>query len=302
MVGEGAIVIMSSGHQHQDFSDGMIRRFLLAQLSRGEQSAFERTLITNPQLEQRVRLAEIALIDDCVLNRLKASERDIFQTEFLVTTARRWKLEVSRALRQTLAVENVSRPARSLSLQNLFVWPTLAWRIAFAIAVLTVLFASALVIRREPQIVKRIMPRRLRPATVPAATPAAAHHPVSAQSPEHREETPQLPAHEASPQTMVLLANSPPDNAPILSLADNASRAVRLELMLERNESATFSAVVTSSSGEVVNEAREISALEADRLHFDVPIERLKPGAFQISLKRINDEASGVVTYYFRVQ
>lgn len=291
----------NSAQPQQSFSDGMIRRFLLAQLSRWEQSAFERALLTNPQLEQRTRLAEIALIDDCVLNRLKANERDVFQKEFLVTTARRRKLEVSNALRQTLAVENVSRPARSLSVQNLFVWPTLAWRIAFAIAVLTVLFASALVIRREPQIVKRIIPRRLRPATVPAATPAAAHHPVSAQSPEHREETPHLPAHEASPQTMLLLANSLPDNAPIISLADHASKAVRLELMLEKNESATFSAVVTSSSGEVVYEVQEISAQDKDRLHFDVPIERLKPGAFQILLTQRGSESGVGRTYYFRV-
>ena len=61
---------------------------------------------------------------------------------------------------------------------------------------------------------------------------------------------------------------------------------VRLELMLERNESATFSAVVTTSSGEVVYDVREISAQDRDRVDFDVPIERLKPGVFQISLKR----------------
>ncbi len=291
----------SSAQPQKSFSDGTIRRFLLAQLSRGEQSAFERALLLNPQLEQRARLAEIALIDDCVLNRLQATERDIFQKEFLITTARRRKLEVSKALRKTLAVESVPRPARSLSFQNVFVWPTLAWRIAFAIAVLTVLFASALVIRREPQIVKRIIPRRLRPATVPAATPAAAHHPVSAQSPEHSEETPPLPAHEASPPPMVLLANSLPDNAPSVNLADNASKAVQLELRLERNESATFSAVVTTSSGEVVYDVREISAQDTDRLHFDVPIERLKPGAFLILLTQRGSE-SGVVTYYFRAQ
>src|SRR5687768_17169851 len=125
----------SSAQPQQSFSDGTIRRFLLAQLSRAEQSTFERALLMNPQLEQRTRLAEIALIDDCVLHRLKANERDVFQKEFLVTTARRRKLEVSNALRQTLALESVSRPARS-RVQNLFVWPTLAWRIAFAIAVL----------------------------------------------------------------------------------------------------------------------------------------------------------------------
>ncbi len=72
--------------------------------------------------------------------------------------------------------------------------------------------------------------------------------------------------------------------------------------MLERNESATFSAVVTNSSGEVVYEVREISAQDRDRLHFDVPIERLKPGAFQILLKRVNGETSAVGIYYFRAQ
>jgi hypothetical protein len=293
----------TSGHQRQDFSDGTIRQFLLAQLSRGEQSAFERALVMNPQLEQRARLAEIALIDDYVLNRLKASDRDVFQKEFLVTTARRRKLEVSNALRQTFAVENVPQPVRSSSVQRLFVWPTFAWRIAFAIVVLIVLFASAMVIRREPQIVKRIIPKSLRPATVVAPTPAAAHHPAnSADSPDHRDETPQLPAHEASPQTMVLLAVSLPDNAPIVSLANDASKAVRLELMLDRKGSATFSAVVSTSSGEVVYEVREISVQDRDRLDFEVPIERLKPGVFQISLTRINDEASAVGTYYFRVQ
>jgi hypothetical protein len=285
-----------------NISDGTIRRFLLAQLSRGEQSEFERALLMNPQLEQRARFAEIALIDDYVLDRLKANDRDVFKKEFLVTTARRKKLEVSNALRQTFAFENVSQPARSSSAERLFVWPALAWRIAFAIVVLMVLFASALVIRREPQIVKRIIPKRLRPATIANPTPAAAHHPSnSAESPEHRDETPQLPAHEASPQTMVLLASSLPDNAPIVNLANNAANAVRLELMLERNESATFSAVVATSSGEVVYDVREISAQDRDRLDFDVPIERLKPGVLQISLKRINDEARAVI-YYFRVQ
>lgn len=286
-----------------NISEATIRRFLLAQLSRGEQSAFERALLMNPQLEQRARLAEIALIDDYVLSRLKANDRELFRKEFLVTTARRRKLEVSNALRQTFTVENVSQPARSASAQRLFVWPTFAWRIAFAIVVLMVLFASALVIRKEPQIVKRIIPMRLRPAAIVTPTPAAAHHPTnSAVSPDHRDETPQLPAHEASPQTMVLLASSSPDNAPIVSLAIDASKAVRLELMLERNESATFSAVVTTSSGEVVYDVREISAHDRDRLDFEVPLERLKPGVFQISLKRINDEASAVGIYYFRVQ
>jgi hypothetical protein len=286
--------------QTANISDGTIRQFLLAQLSRGEQSAFERALLMNPQLEQRARLAEIALIDDYVLRRLKANDRELFQKDFLVTTARRRKLEVSKALRKTFAVEHVSQPARSSNAQSLFVWPTFAWRVAFAIVVLMVLFASALVIRREPQIVKRIIPKRLRPAAVVAPTPAAAHHPAnSADSPDHHDETPQLPAHEALPQTMVLLAGTLPDNAPVVSLANNASNAVRLELMLERNESARFGVAVMTGE-EVVYSVSEISVENTDRIGIEVPIDRLKPGVFQISLTQRGGESGMVRTYYFR--
>ncbi|HEX6188973.1 MAG TPA: hypothetical protein VFZ40_12920 [Pyrinomonadaceae bacterium] len=292
----------NSNKQQSPFSEATIRRFLLAQLSRGEQSAFERALLMNPQLEQRARFAEIALIDDYVLRRLKANVRELFQKEFLVTTARRRQLEVSKALRQTFAVDKVAQRARSSSAQSLFVWPTFAWRIAFAIVVLMVLFASALVIRQEPQIVRQIIPKRLRPAAVVTPTPAAAHHPVnSAGSADHRDETPQLPAHEASPQTLVLPASSSPGNAPVVSLANNASNAVRLELVLERNESGTFSAVVTTSSGEVVHNVPEIRVEDADRIDFDVQVERLKAGDFRVTLTRIHGEPSWAGTYYFRV-
>jgi hypothetical protein len=292
-----------SNQQMPQLSDETIRRFLLAQLSVSEQEEFEAALFLDLQLEQRARVAEIALIDDCVLGRLKANDRDAFQKEFLVTPARRRKLEVSNALRQTFAVENGSQHARSSSAQRLSVWPTCAWRIAFAIVVLMVLFASALVIRREPQIVKRIIPKRLRPAALATPTPQSAHHAASSsESPVHRDDPPPLPAHEAAPHTIVLRTDSPANNAPILSLTNNAAKTVRLEVTLEKKESATFSAVVTTSGGEVVYDVREISAQHTDRLDFDVPIERLKPGDFQVSLKRSNGEASAVGIYYFRVQ
>jgi hypothetical protein len=290
-------------HTAANISDGTIRRFLLAQLSRGEQSAFEQALLMNPLLEQRTRLAEIALIDDYVLSRLKANDRDLFQKEFLVTTARRRKLEVSNALRQTFAVEKGSQPAHSSGAHNLFVRSTFAWRIAFAIVLLMVLFASALVIRKEPQIVKRIIPKRLRPAAIVTPTPAAAHHPAnSSELPDHRDETPHLPAHEAAPQTIVLPANSSADNARIVSLTSNAAKAVRFELMLETHESATFSIVVTTSIGEVVYSAPEFRVENANRIDFDVQIERLKPGEYQATLTRHTGEASVAGTFYFRVQ
>ena len=285
-----------------NISDGTIRRFLLAQLSQEEKSAFEAALFTHAQLEQRARLAEIALIDDCVLGRLKTNDRDAFQKEFLVTTARRRKLEVSHALQETVAVKNVSQHAGSSRAQRLFAWPKFAWRIAFAIVVLMVLFASALVIRREPQIVKRIIPKRLRPSAAATPTPQPAHHAASSsESPVHRDEPPSLPAHEAAPHTLVLRAGSSADKAPVLSLTNNEAKAVRLELTLEKKESATFAVVVKTTSGEVVYDVPEIHSGDTDRLSFDVPVERLKAGDFQVTVTQLGDESGVVRTYHFRV-
>lgn len=294
--------MLSSPGQQQSFSDATIRRFLLAQLSANEQSAFEAALFTNSQLEQRLRLSEIELIDDFAADRLRANERAAFQQKFLVNADRQRKLEVSAALQSSPAHRLVSQPSASAR-NPLFPWPRLAWRIAFAIVVLMVLLAGALVIRREPQIVKRIIPKRLRPAAVTTPTPQTAHHATSsAESPVHRDESPALPAHEVSPQTIVLRADSSTDHAPIVSLTNNAAKAVRLELMLERNESATFSVIVATTNGEIVHNVPEIRVDASDRIDFDVQIERLKTGDFHVTLTRLAGEPGVAGTYYFRVQ
>jgi hypothetical protein len=294
--------MLSSPGQQPPFSDGTIRRFLLAQLSRAERSAFETALLTNLQLEHRARLVEIELIDDYAADRLRANERAAFQQKFLVTAARQKELEVSAALQRSLANRLVSQPAAQ-SANPLFPWPRLAWRLAFSILALAVLLASVMVIRREPQIVRKVIPKRWRPVVVVTPTPQAAHHATSSsESLVHRDEPPPLPAHEASPQTIVLRANSSADNASVVSLTNNAAQAVRLDLMLERNESATFSAVVTTGSGEIVHNVPEIRVEASDHIDFDVQIERLKPGEYQVTLTRLTGDASVVGTFYFRVQ
>lgn len=282
------------------FSDGAIRRFLLAQLSRAERSAFESALITNSQLEQRARLLEIELVDDYAADRLRTNERAAFQQKFLVTAARQKKLEVSAALQRSLTGLSSQRTD---SLISTFPWPRLVWRIAFSILALAILLTSVMVIRREPQIVERIIPKRLRPAAVVTPTPEPAHHANSSSEPGvHRDELPTLPAHEASPQTIVVRADSSADSAPVLSLTSNTAKTVRLELELESNESATFSIVVTNSNGEVVHNVPEIHVEHADRVDFEVQAERLKAGEYQVTLTRINGEAGRAGTYHFRVQ
>ena len=282
------------------FSDGTIRRFLLAQLSASEQSAFEAALFTNSQLEPRVRLSEIELIDDYAADRLRAKHCAAFHEQFLVTAGRQKKLEVSNALRRNVIGQTFSQAAPSAAKQ-LFNWPRLGWRIAFTLVGLIVLFASALVIRREPQLVRGIIPKRFRPVAVATPTPQAAHHSAnSSQSPVHRDEPPSLPAHEAAPQ-MIVLRPGVTTEAPVFTRTYDSSNVVRLELTLERSESATFSIVVTTSGGEVVHNVPGIYVEHADRMDFDVQVERLKAGDCQVTLTRISGEPGVVGTYYFRV-
>lgn len=292
--------MLSSPGQHQSFPDGTIRRFLLAQLSANEQSAFEAALFTDSQLEQRVRLAEIELIDDYAADRLRVNERAAFHEKFFVTPGRQKKLEVSNAFRKSLAAD-VSAPAHS-SAKQLFNWPRLGWRIGFALVALIFLFASALVIRREPQLVKRIIPKRFRPVAVASPAPQAAHHSAnSSGSAGHLDESTPLPAHEAAPQMIVLRPGVAADNPTVLTRAENKSNVLRLQLTLERTESATFSIVVTTSNGEVVHKVPEIHVENLDRIDFDVQVDRLGAGDFQVTLTRITGEAGVVANYYFRV-
>lgn len=280
-------------------SDATIRRFLLAQLSPNDRTAFEAKLFTDSPLEQRTRLIELELIDDHAAGRLSTKERQAFQQKFLVAAARQRKLQVSNALLENLADDFASRPGHS-SLRQ-FAWPRLAWKVALAVIALAVVLASALVIRKEPKIVRQIIPKRLRPAAVPSPSPQAAHHPTnSIDSPEHRDEPQQRPPHEASPATIVLNANVPAESATVVSLA-NASNVVRLELRMEQAESATFALAVTFGE-QVVYSIPELPVENTERIDIDIPVDRFKPGDFQVTLTRLNAELGVPTIYYFRVQ
>lgn len=294
--------MLGSRGQPQTFSDATIRRFLLARLSANEQSAFEEALLSSSHLEQRVRQAEIELVDDHAADRLKANERAAFRQKFLVTSEREKKLAVSIALRDRLSdseSQSVRWPAK-----RSFSWPRLAWRVALAGVALVIVLASVLVIRREPTLVKRIIPKQLRPAAVRTPAAQSAHHPAdSSESTTHREGLPALPGHEAGPQTVVLHANVTADSAPVVALAQSGAQVVRIELMLERSESKTFGIVVTTTSGEIVHNIPAIRIDNADRIDFDVAFERLKAGDYHVTLTRLHDEpATTMTTYYFRVQ
>lgn len=293
---------MSISSHQQPFSETTIRQFLLARLAAHEQSAFEVALISNSQLEQRIRLAEFELMDDYARDRLSPKEREAFEHKFLLTASRKIKLEVSNALRECLARETVLEAAPPRSREEFFGWRCL-WRVAFAALLLVLLLAGVWLITKEPQIARRMIPKRLRPAAAITPTPQAAHHAVnSLDSPVHKEHSPTEPGHEATPSAIVLAPDASVESAPVVTIT-HGSPVLRLELMLENSQAATYRAEVMNQSGEVVYSVSEIAAEGGtDRVTVEVPVDRLRPGDSQIRLTRTGGGASSVATYYFRVQ
>src|SRR5438270_13650225 len=85
-----------------NYSDEMIRSFLLGELAGGEQSQFEERLFTNDDLAARVRLAELELCDDYVSLRISDRVRQVFRDRFLITSDRKHALLLSSSLHDRL--------------------------------------------------------------------------------------------------------------------------------------------------------------------------------------------------------
>src|SRR5713226_1822889 len=152
MFGDGKpLMANNNGHFDQDnssgFSDETIRRFLLGELSKSEQPLFERQLFTDAGLDGRVRLAEIDLADDYAFERLNATDRALFEEKYLVTSKRQGALNVSAALRDRFSSNKATAAwAEEITVakrwRHLFGFSRPAWKIAFGVLILLILFGT----------------------------------------------------------------------------------------------------------------------------------------------------------------
>ena len=77
--------------------------YLLGELSEAEQLRLENQYVSDDDCFDRLLATQDTLIDDYVRNRLSGSDREKFEKYFLITPARREKVEFARALRQVMA-------------------------------------------------------------------------------------------------------------------------------------------------------------------------------------------------------
>jgi hypothetical protein len=277
------------------FSDDAVRQFLLGQLREESRAAFEFALFFNRSLEQRTRLAEVAMADEYAQGTLRAKERNAFVEKFPVSAARVRQIEVSMALHERYAVISPSSSGQTFAS---FAHPV--WKLAFATMILIMLFATIWLATKEPRIVQKLIPHRSRPAAT-TPTPEVAHHAERASEPAtHREDAPAPPSHEAATNTIVLDSMTTEENAPTVTVATVHEQNVRVQLIISETAESTYVGELIKSGGEVVYREAELAAGDTDRVSFDVPIEHLAAGDFQIRLTRTSDGKQA--TYFLRVR
>jgi hypothetical protein len=302
----------------QEFSDEMIRRFLLGELSVSERPLFEQRFITDDGLEARVRLVEFDLADDYAFERLSSPARRLFEQRFLLVSNRQHQLRVSKALRDRFLPGTVTafaaRPKRNIVAERLGYLLGLnrpAWRIAFAVLILVILFGAVWLAIKEPrmarQITNRIIPRR----SAPSSTPREAGHAVNTSTPEHLTTPSPMPAHDrmASSPIAATITVSPAVSPqaiemPVLNLPKGDQDVVRLQLALKLNQAGPYRAELLTIEGSSVLSADSPKPNDPRTgIDFDVPARLLKAGSYQVKLSRINERSrESVASYYFRVQ
>ena len=297
-----------------ELSDDTIHRFLLGGLSASEQPLFEQLLFTDEGLEARVRLAELDLADDYAFERLGAADQRSFEERFLLTSNRVQKLKVSRALRDRFSSQTAAGSEASTAVERLrylFGLERPAWRIAFGVVILLILFGTVWLVIREPriarQITNRIIPRR----STPAGAPREASHPSNTSMPEHQTTPSPMPEHDqnAAPAVGVTIALTPavsPQTIEMtaLNLLKGDHDVVRLQLALQPDQTGPYRVELLTIEGSSVLSADSLKPNDwRSGIDFDVPVRLLKTGNYQVRLSRVDVGSKGrVANYYFRVQ
>jgi len=286
------------------YSDETIRRFLLGTLSATEQAGFEQSLLTDDELSERVRLAELELSDEYAAGRLSASERDLFADRFLLTTDRQRQLKVSEALQQTLSFPSPVQVHESILTRVVSVFDLRrhAWKYAFAALILMLLLGAALLVTKQRlQITQRqASPTPVTPKPTASAVPQSAHHAPNSGAPTHTEQPPALPLHEGLTPSVGLNSNTPLEASPLIRTSGDI---VTIELRLDAPLADFYDVKVMTTAGESVFITNGIKRTEAETLEVSVPASAIESGDFRIVLVRADgDSQPNAGTYFFRVK
>lgn len=283
-------------------SSDAIRQFLLGNLQDGERALVEQRLFEDEEFEARVRIEELALADDYARQRLSAADNERFRKRFLATDDRYRALAVSRLLQTRLSTAVAPRETEKAKLGSWLDFSQPAWRYAFTVLLLLLVFATVRRVVKEPSLVRQIIPARILPKPKPIAQqPDEANHPAAVPAPSHADAEPTPPSHELRPQEVTFEANNTAAQPSIVP-ATAVGNGIRMRMVLRDNQTGPFHAELLTSKGESVVKADSLGVSDGASVMLDIPAGLLKPGDYQIRITPTGQEPHEAASYYFRVQ
>ena len=290
----------------QQVSDETIRRFLLGGLSVSDQPLFEQSLFLSEGLDTRVRLAEVELADDYAYGRLTPADRKLFEENFLVTADRERELRVSDVLRQRFSTSPAGTEKKTVArkLAHLLGLDQPAWRNAFSVLILLILFGTIWMVVKEPRLAERITNKIIPRRSTSRSAPREVNHPTNVSSSEHQITPTPLPVHDlavTSPQSLVLFPTTPDlGKIPTATLSKGEQDVLRLRLAVTADRTVPYRAEVLTIAGQSVF---SVDWLPGAPFDLDVPVRLLRSGKYQVRLSDARDGLKKeVANYYFLVQ
>jgi hypothetical protein len=307
---------MSSGKSHmqsQRIDETLLVKYLLGNLTEGEQVQVEDRAFADVDYLGALEAAETDLIDAYVRGELSQSDRRSFELRFLTSPQRRSKLEFARALAPIVAESKVreSPVARWRSLLSVFRRWTPAFQFAAGIVALIWISGGAWLVFENAAVRSRVVAleaqrrdfevaeQRLRQQLSKEQSRASS---LAAQS-QNRQPS------EAGPgplvASLVLLPGLARAQTRIERLVLSPSvQIAHIQIQLEsRDDYPRFRAELRTRSGEEVlfrsNLVRRRTG-SSYAVSFDVPASALAVGEYELTLKGMaTDRASEEVGYYY---
>jgi hypothetical protein len=257
-------------------------RYLLGELSEGEQSAFEAAYFDDPRLVTEVAEAEDALIDDYVRGRLSPDVRRRFERVYLGDAQRRERVDFARALVVRLdgdePSDQLARAAdRSLAAPGWLVSifgaaPVLRWSLAVGLLVI----ASGVLWFSLPS------------SRVPNVAGPAPVAPVDSRA----SSAPDVPVAPAAPSATVILAlnaglgvRSGRADGPVSLVIPAGASAVRLDLSLDDPDHNRFAVTLRKVGGaEIFRRDNLRPASTGPAFSLLLPAETLVAGDYLLTL------------------
>jgi anti-sigma-K factor RskA len=298
----------------------LLAKYLLGNLSEDEQVRVEDRAFADPDYMGALEGVEADLIDAYVRGELAESGRREFERRFLISPARRTKVEFARALTRVAAESKAAESvvAKQRSGWEIFVRAFRGWNPAQQFAVglavlLCVSGASWLVVQNTTMRSRlavleaerhrlEIQKRALSPQVSEEKNHAGS--PIAPSQPQTSPDTGRAP----SLASLILMPGLSRGEAQVEQLVLGPSvQLARIEIQLEgRDDYPKFRAELRTRSGEELLSRSNLHKHRTpgnDSVVLDVPASALAPGDYELALKGIHPDQSvdDIGYYYFRV-